>query len=349
MSLRYPGSRWDPLSTKQTEPPMTSHDVACVHTMVGTLAGTSAMFHENGYGGTESHWGMGGEGEMDQWQDGMFEADANFNGNPYVLSLETADKGPQFTPWTGSDVPAWTKKQVNAIVNWLIWVTSREAHAGCPATWNCHRFGIPRSLIPDTKPGRRGIAYHRQGIDGNFPDGRVEGGVLWSASKGKVCPGDRRIAQLKNEIIPRVQAATGSAPPTPEEDDVPYEITDGKRVRLVFGGSVIGYPSNSSRTEIRASYAKAGMALKVVTVSAWWMDRLSSGAAAPVNMVKGVADTVNNNDRWVLLAAAGTQAAAGGDLEGQLDAILEAAELDEVPETPAPPVIEDGATPPGDG
>jgi hypothetical protein len=68
-------------------------------------------------------------------------------------------------------------------------------------------------LVPDTKPGRRGIAYHRQGCDPY----RVSGGDHWSEHYGKVCPGDARISQLINIIIPRVAAALAGHP---EEDDV---------------------------------------------------------------------------------------------------------------------------------
>lgn len=187
---RYPGATWDPLGP-QTEPRMKAHDIACVHTMVGTLSGTSSMFHQNGYGGTESHWGMGADGRTLQWQDIAFEADANYNGNHRVLSMETADKGSGFPAWSDSNVPAWTPTQVAKLTDWLLWVTSKEAHRDCPATWMCHHSGIPRVLVPDTKPGRRGIAYHRQGVD-SYPTlymagWRQSGGELWSASRGKVC------------------------------------------------------------------------------------------------------------------------------------------------------------------
>lgn len=207
MALRYAGAIWDPLGT-QTEPRMRAHDVAVLHTMAGTFSGVDRMFHESGYGGLESHFGLAGSGLMDQWQDIAFEADANLDGNDRVISLETADRGETFPPWSGSDVPAWTQPQVEAIVKWLLWVTSKEAHAACPPSWLCHQVGIPRVLIPDTQPHRRGIGYHRQGID----PWRHPNGERWSNATGKVCPGDRRIEQLVNVIIPRVQGV-------PQEDD----------------------------------------------------------------------------------------------------------------------------------
>jgi hypothetical protein len=51
-----------PLSTRQTQPEMRAHDFFCFHTMVGSLAGTRAMFLANGYGGTESTSGPAAAG-----------------------------------------------------------------------------------------------------------------------------------------------------------------------------------------------------------------------------------------------------------------------------------------------
>lgn len=214
MALRYPGAAWDPLGP-QTEPAMTAHDILCFHTMVGSLAGTSNMFHENGYGGTESHFGVGAVGETEQWQDLMHEADANLDGRHRVVSIETADYGGAFGTWnTGNpdNVPAWTSAQLDRLVDMTVWFCRKETHAGCPADWACHKVGVPCALIPDTKPGRRGLSYHKQGCDPY----RVDGGEKWSTSYGKVCPADRRIAQLKSIVIPRAQRILAGGDTTEE-------------------------------------------------------------------------------------------------------------------------------------
>jgi len=194
--LLYPTAQWDPLG-KQTEPAMKAHDFACVHTMAGYFDGTDAMFHREGYGGLESHFGLRHDGFMKQWQDCMFEADANFNGNWHVVSLETQDKGGPFPVWVkAEDIPPWTPAQFEAIVKWLLWITDIRTHANCPSTWKCRGSGIPLALVPDTKPGRRGCAYHRQGID----PWRVDGGEQWSAGSGKPCPGNARVQQYGHAI-----------------------------------------------------------------------------------------------------------------------------------------------------
>lgn len=220
MVLRYSGASWDPLGT-QTEPRMKAHDILCFHTMVGSLAGTSSMFHANGYGGTESTFGMGESKRqgMKQWQDAMYQADANYEGNPRVTSVETADYGGVFGKWNTNDaskVPAWTDEQLDMAVAIVVWWCKKSTHANCPSTWACHKSGVPCVIIPDTKPGRRGIGYHRQGCKPNV----VSGGEVWSISFGKICPGSKREAQLKSIVVPRAQKilAGGSVTPPPKPD-----------------------------------------------------------------------------------------------------------------------------------
>lgn len=189
-STRYPGADFHPLGP-QTESRMSSHDIVCLHSMVGGLAGTEAFFKAEGFSGTESHFGIGARGEVIQWQDLEFTADANLDGNHRVVSIETADSGTPFPQWDGTNVPEWTAAQIGAIVQLVSWL--------------CREFDIPAKIVADTLPGRRGVGYHRQGIEGSFKDGLVPGGERWSESTGKVCPGDRRIEQLRTEVISGVQ------------------------------------------------------------------------------------------------------------------------------------------------
>jgi len=175
---------WRPLGP-QTQSRMQRHDIICLHTMVGGLTGTDSYFRQSGYGGTESHWGVGGDGRVFQWQDTDYEAEANLNGNHRVISIETADIGPEFPKWNtadGAEVPAWTDEQMDAMA---------EIIARC-----CVEYEIPCTLILDSRPGRRGIGYHRQGVRPYM----VVGGELWSSANGKVCPGSRRIAQIPGVI-----------------------------------------------------------------------------------------------------------------------------------------------------
>ena len=75
------------------------------------------------------------------------------------------------------------------------------------------KHGIPLERCPSSKPGSKGIAWHRLGIDGNFPEapgklrgGRVHGGEQWSESFGKECPFDEKIKGIVDDIIPWAKA-----------------------------------------------------------------------------------------------------------------------------------------------
>lgn len=200
---RYPDADWKPLGD-QTEPAMTGHDLVIVHTMVGYMYSTDIMFRSGGYSGTESHFGTGGawgsdatrnlDGVVWQWQSLGYQADANLQANPIAISIETADNAPA----SASDILKWTPKQVDALARLIAWLCSKSAHSECPSDWTCHTSGIPLKLVNDSKPGRRGVAYHRQGID----PWRVSGGQQWSTSYGKECPGPKRIGQLTSEVLP---------------------------------------------------------------------------------------------------------------------------------------------------
>lgn len=190
-----------------------------VHTMAGTLEGTESWFTPPGR--PYSHRGLGGDGEVRQWQDGRYRAASDLEANPYSLSWECEDRGPGFPDWDIDDagqVPAFTDAQVKALIVGL--------------SWDCHRFGLPRTAIRSTCRHERGIGWHRLGID----PWRRAGCLLTSRHRGKRCPGDRRIYQLVNDIIPRV-SAPGGVPQ--EDDDMPsaQEVADGIAKELLRGGS----------------------------------------------------------------------------------------------------------------
>lgn len=231
---RWDGAAWRPLGP-QTEPRIGHVDVVCVHTMVGYLKSTEDMFEQDGYYGTESHFGIGGkwgpdaaaglDGVVWQWQDTAYQADANGpDGNDYIVSVETADNAPD----DADDLEPWTSRQVDALVRTLVWC--------------CREHDVPAVLIPDSKPGRRGIGYHRLGCDPT----RVDGGDLWSESYGKVCPGDRRIKQLRDEVIPRVAAEL--AGDEGEDDDMLKigRVSDGRHFVLDGCGKRLVTPERAN-------------------------------------------------------------------------------------------------------
>lgn len=189
---------WRPLADNwASQAPLRTPDLVILHTMAGSLAGTEQFFRQNGYGGVESHFGMGADGTVWQWQDTSRQAEANYRGNHRIISIETADRGTGFPTWSGSDVPAWTDRQLDELAKLLAFL--------------CDVHDIPCRLVPDSKPGRRGVGYHRLGID----PWRVAGGEVWSSARGKSCPGDRRVAQIPAVIARAGDLLDGTPPPAP--------------------------------------------------------------------------------------------------------------------------------------
>ncbi len=168
---RMPGAEW--VGEQSPRIPMERYDIVCVHTIVGYAPAHAA------------HFSVRRDGHIFQSRDTAYRSGANLDGNHRVIAIENEDHGDPFPAWTGSNVPALTDAQVAANAAILRW--AHETH------------GVPLQLCPDSRPTSRGLAYHRQGIDGAFTDGypgRVSGGEVWTTSPGKVCPGRNRIAQL---------------------------------------------------------------------------------------------------------------------------------------------------------
>jgi hypothetical protein len=203
---RIEGTVWRPLAAVNTQPKMAKHDLIILHTMVGYLSSTDAMFRQGGFSGVESHFGVGGkwggdkakdlDGVVYQWGDTDRTADANLQANPRAISIETADNAPK----SASDLAPWTDAQCAAIIDLVAAL--------------CKEHDIPARLVDNSRPSQRGIAYHRQGID----PWRVSGGETWSNSRGKECPGDARIGQIHSVILPGVKDVLAGR--ITEEDDM---------------------------------------------------------------------------------------------------------------------------------
>lgn len=176
---------------------MSRYDIVCVHTIVGYAPAHAAHFSTNA-GGT-----------IFQSRDTAYRSAANLNGNARVLAVENEDHGPSYGSWSGSNVPAFTNQQIESIAHICAWANATH--------------GIPLVQCPNSRPGSRGIAFHRQGIPGNFANGLVPGGEVWSTSAGKVCPGDRRIAQMPQIIARARQLAGLDTTPASEEGDPMFQ------------------------------------------------------------------------------------------------------------------------------
>lgn len=148
-----------------------------------------------------------------------YKAEANGVANSRAISIETADMGTGFPKWdtrSGNAVPAWTDDQCEAIARII--------------AWSCDTHDIPCVTIPDSRPERRGVGYHRLGVPGYV----VPGGELWSSAQGKVCPGPKRIAQIPG-IVARAQSLLKDSVPIGEDHVLENHRVEGAgNIRLIF-------------------------------------------------------------------------------------------------------------------
>lgn len=211
-------------------PRMSRWDIVCIHTIVGYAPASAAHF--------STRW----DGYQFQNRDTIYQSAANLNGNHRVLAIENEDHGSAYGSWNTSDghaVPAFTGAQCESIADILAWCY--------------HTHGIPLELVADSQSSRRGIAYHRQGIKGNWAGYAYHGwtaGEVWSSSSGKVCPGDRRIKQLIEVIIPRARVLAGLDRDDMELGEPSWVPIPGSNPKAYYANGEIQYWDNFYANEI---------------------------------------------------------------------------------------------------
>ena len=202
-----PGATNRLLANQARQGLMKSYQGISLHTMVGSLAGTDSMFQKDGTVGTESHFGVGEHGEIYQWVDTKYTADANYLGSGHVISIETADYGGSFGRWntSGDNVPYWNAAQIVAIVKIIVWAAKTH--------------DIPIRKMKTVQD--RGVGYHAMGVPGNELPNSLRGTrYQWSKFPGKVCPGKKRISQIP-EIVRLAQGGTvPDSAPEPKKEGI---------------------------------------------------------------------------------------------------------------------------------
>ncbi|MGW1994727.1 N-acetylmuramoyl-L-alanine amidase [Embleya sp. NPDC001921] len=131
----------------------------------------------------DSHFGLGFDGSLGQYIGTQTRADASAQANVRAISLESASNLQHTDPWTDA--------QVAMIIRLGVWL--------------CQTHGIPaRKPSSWDAPG---IGYHRM-----YPQ--------WSTG-GTACPGDARVRQFDQLILPGIQRglAGGPIPTTPSSGD----------------------------------------------------------------------------------------------------------------------------------
>lgn len=189
MRQRYTGAVWDPISDRDRIPIQPRG--LSIHTAV---TNTSDLYGtRRGQGGTYAHFYNPKDGKLRQHQELDRMARADLEGNAYLISVENWDGYPNGYPpyWKhGGDVPPFTQAQVHALADLFAFLVK---YCGIP-----NRIATPDNVT--------GLVWHRLGISGNFgrydPKNRAtwsreQTGKRFSTARGKLCPGDRRIAQIQ--------------------------------------------------------------------------------------------------------------------------------------------------------
>jgi len=175
------------------------HNRMNLHVAV-SLAATLFGYFNRAYK-PSSHFYVLKSGQVLQYVDTSRAAEADLEGNDATISVETQGGvyDPQGEPWTAA--------QVESLAQLFAW--AHKTH------------GIQMRLATDSKLGAssKGLSWHRLGIDGNFPAsgilaGRLQrgGGMHYSTSRGKVCPGDAKIQQIPGILARAAQIAGGAVP-----------------------------------------------------------------------------------------------------------------------------------------
>lgn len=204
MTPRYPGAVWrGPGGNGNGCNPR-----ACSWHEAVTTAETSV--YEWNAGARACHGFVGRYGHAEQYADFDQAVSGVKDDNGSVLTWESWDG---LLPATnrspdgsfGPNDRGWTDEQVERIIDIVAWMVSA--------------LGIPARWMDWTN--ERGHAPHRLGV--RNPGGAVRtntGPASWTKWNGKECPGDKRVVQLRDVIIPSAQRlapllASGSARPLP--------------------------------------------------------------------------------------------------------------------------------------
>lgn len=271
-AVRKPVDRYRPGGSPAT--PMTSHRRVVLHTAVSDTDSLYGLFATPG--NAVSHFYVRENGVVEQYIDTRIRSSANLEGNPDCITVETHDG--YGDDWGGgAPGPRWTKAQVESLADLARW--AKRVH------------NVPLRRLRSSRPGTRGVGWHRQGCDGNFPAsgilrGRVPRGERWSYSFGKVCPTDTRIKQVA-EIVRKAREGGGprrlrvnryrvnQALDTPRKALSKYERKHCDAVAKALrehGFSVEGYPEH---------VASLGRAIEKFQKAQGWTGKDADGRLGP--------------------------------------------------------------------
>jgi GH25 family lysozyme M1 (1,4-beta-N-acetylmuramidase) len=252
-----------------------SNKVFIVHTMVGYLNGTDSSFR-SAANGLESSLGIGGkydpvglDGAIYQWMKLWDRADANYNGNPYAFSVETSDGTRYLEKWT---------------------LLQAESLAQCAAAW-CLITGNPARLVNRSHSSVTGIGHHRIGT---VPYPKA-GDDYWSPPSAgpRACPGQPRIDQLTDEVIPRVKTILASLNRSPNGGGGEVDMQLDEVVGIGSRGEVV-----KVRDALLTSYNTGQLAREMATNLSKLPNEVRSVVIEKINKLISIELELAGHPRW---------------------------------------------------
>lgn len=232
----------------------------------------------------ESHFGLGYDGRLGQYIGTNTRADANASANVRAISLESAANTSNSDPWTDA--------QIETLVRVLDWAATEH--------------DIPRRRCRSwTDPG---FGYHRL-----YPE--------WSTS-GTACPGDARVKQFNEIVLPRVISGEVEEDVAVTDADV-AKIATAVANKLIAGGGVL------ENEDIRRIFTTDGIIKAPADAS--------DAAANPFWAFASVIQDIHARSRAAtsVLAAIDAQAKANGASLTEIKTILAGLDLTGLPEAVA--------------
>lgn len=182
---RYSKAIFLPITANKGRKKLSIYNRVNLHVAVSESKSLYRFFNRTGQ--VDSHFYVRKDGVVEQYVDTAYRAFADLDGNDATISIETQGG------LRNANTEQWTGAQVKALAELYLWCV--ETH------------GIKLQIAKDSKIGSssHGLSWHRLGIDGNFPKlpnilaGRIQrgGGMYYTKSRGKICPGDAKIKQVE--------------------------------------------------------------------------------------------------------------------------------------------------------
>lgn len=199
----YPKAIYKPLTVNKGRQRMLTYNRVNLHVAVSEAASLYGAFNRARQ--PDSHFYVRRDGTVEQYVDTKYRANADLEGNDATISIETQGGTKK------ADSEPWDHSQLVAMAELYAWAV--ETH------------GIAKKMAISSQLGHpsKGLSWHRLGVDGNFPAmpnigaGRIQrgGGMKYSKSRGKLCPGLGKIEQIPTIYAMAIRPSEKPEPPVP--------------------------------------------------------------------------------------------------------------------------------------